>query len=181
MYKRRRTYLPTYLPVCALLWNLTSVYTTSFGKSETQGTGYIPVCLSRADVRARLTSRSLFHVGKSVPDPRRLFFYAARASPPVIVRPAMMNGRKGTPDSQDKDWLYRRRAKLSCCPAFHGRWRDILAVVWLKRVESIGRTTRETFLSRGGLSFFFFFRSRHKEFVARACFAHLSLIARPRE
>lgn len=176
MYKRRRTHPPTYPPVRYVEFNV-CVHNVVWKVGTRRRSGYVPVCLSPADVRARLTSRSPFYVGKSVPDPRSFPLYRACVRAPVIVRPAMMNGREGTPDSQDKDWLYRQRAKLSCCPPFHGRWRDTLAVVWLKRVKSI-RTVGEAFLCSVSFS-----PSRHKGFIARACvsLAHLFLIAQPRE
>lgn len=81
MYKQRRTiYLPTHLYVRYVEFNV-CVHNVVWKVGTRRRSGYVPVCLSCADVRARLTSRSPFHVGKSVPDPRSFPLRRACESP----------------------------------------------------------------------------------------------------
>lgn len=164
MYKQRRTYLPTCM--CAT-WNLTSVYTTSFGKSESdvefQG---IFLFASRALTYAhgwppvlRFTAK-VFRI-------RRLFFYAFACESP-------RNRSTGDDErSRGHAWFAGQRliVPAACEASLLSRVSQQMTRYTRGRVIEEGKIDRavgETFLSRGGLSFF---RPRHKGFVARACFA----------
>lgn len=81
MYKRRRTHPPTYPTCMCATWNLTSVYTTSFGKSELDVGQGMFLFASRPLTYAHGWPPALRFTSAKVFRTRGLFLYTVRASP----------------------------------------------------------------------------------------------------